>query len=399
MLANAFNVFCHVAAIERIGRIGERTGLGDARGRPFLDLLPLDVEELRLVARIEEKRPFLAVDKRTRADVHHRLLVAVAGELKGDEFLAGILERSVEGVRPFVVVFAAAEEHSRRTLHRFRMSDPERPAGGIGEVRRVVAALGRAPVAEPVPVVVNDVVAVVAARRGALPELPVEPLRNGGRFAAADRGAVGHIPALRPLELSDDSRRTDIVDGFAVRKRSAALIAHLEDRARLIPGVDYDFALTRTEAAGLLHIDRLARAHREHRRIRVPVVGRYRNDAVDRLVFQNLAQILLLAGLDAGDFLDLGGGEIKRARIDIADIGDFHPGDFQCRTHDLSTPPLGVAADHRQPHAVRGRIRAERLTGRRDEKSSGTGLDEISPVHCLLLVLMSDGFELKSCAA
>ena len=370
-----------MAAIERIGRIGERTGLGDPCCSPLLDLLTLDIVKFNLIAGIEEQRALFAVDERTGSDIHHRLLVAVAGELKSDELLAGIFKRRIESIRPFIVIVRTAEKHSRAALHFLRIVDTKRPASCVGEVRSVVAALGSTPIAEPVPVVVDDVVAVFAARSRALPKFPIEPLRDCGRLAAANRSTIRHIPALAPLEFPDNSARTDVINRLLVRERSAALVAHLEYHARLVPGVDENLAFTRAEAARLLDIDGLARTHSEHRRIGMPVIGRNGNDAVNRLILENLAQILLLARLIAGSLLDLRSSEIERTRIYIAHPGNLNARHLQRRTQNLGTTTLGVATDHCEAHTVGRRIHAEGLACRSDEKCAGTCFDEISSVH------------------
>ena len=113
----------------------------------------------------------------------------------------------------------------------------------------------------------------------------------------------------------------------------------------------------------------------------MPVIGSNGNDAVYRLVLENLAQILFLARLEAGNLLDLGRGEIERTRINIAHPGDFNSRHLQRRTQNLRTTALGVATDHGEAHTVGRRIHAESLACRCDEKCAGTCFDEISSVH------------------
>src|SRR5256886_4977972 len=63
------------------------------------------------------------------------------------------------------------------------------PARDVDLVRAVVADLARAPPPEPMPVVVDDVVAVRGVGRRALPQLVIEVGRHGRGLAASNRGA------------------------------------------------------------------------------------------------------------------------------------------------------------------------------------------------------------------
>src|SRR5881409_2415384 len=86
-----------------------------------------------------------------------------------------------------------------------RIVDAERPSAEVDRVRAVVARLARAPVPEPMPVVVDDIVAVGASGRRALPEVVVEPARDRRFLAAAYRAAVTRIPGAPIIHAPDCS--------------------------------------------------------------------------------------------------------------------------------------------------------------------------------------------------
>src|SRR6185503_3519856 len=61
------------------------------------------------------------------------------------------------------------------------------PAANVDHVHAVIAEFAGAPVPEPMPMVMNEVIAVRAFGCGALPERPVEPRGRGSFLAVPDR--------------------------------------------------------------------------------------------------------------------------------------------------------------------------------------------------------------------
>src|SRR5258707_1347022 len=74
-----------------------------------------------------------------------------------------------------------------------------------GEFRSIVADLACSPIREPVPVVVNDVVAVRRARRRTLPQLVVEIRRHRDNFASTNSIPRVRVPRAREIRLSDSA--------------------------------------------------------------------------------------------------------------------------------------------------------------------------------------------------
>src|SRR4029077_621968 len=70
-----------------------------------------------------------------------------------------------------------------------RVAHAQRPTGDVDLVRAVVEDLARSPAPEPMPIVLDDVVAVRRTGRGALPQRVVQIRRDGRWFPAADRAA------------------------------------------------------------------------------------------------------------------------------------------------------------------------------------------------------------------
>ena len=247
------------------------------------------------------------------------------------------------------------------------------------------------------PVVVDDVVAIGYARRRPLPQVPVQPLGHGHGLALADRIAMRHVPCLAPRGLADQLALPDQLRRDAERHGRAPLAALLEHHARLSPRIEDHLALVRTERARLLHVDCLARAHRHHCAPRVEVVGRLGHhgapgvevvgrlgeDAVDGLVLEDLAQVLLLLRTARAVALLLHevGRVVHRARIHVAHVGDLHARHLERALHDGRAASLFTAAHEREPHAIRRRIRAKRPTGGRNEERARPAEDKFFSVH------------------
>ena len=122
----------------------------------------------------------------------------------------------------FEMVPPADRGDARRVVH------AQRPAGDVELVGPVVADLARPPALEPVPVVVDDVVAIGGARRRALPQLVVEVRGDGHTFAATDRLASIRIPGLGEVGATDDAV-PDRLHGLDAARSGAPLRAHLDD--------------------------------------------------------------------------------------------------------------------------------------------------------------------------
>src|SRR5205814_9732065 len=111
-----------------------------------------------------------------------------APSLPGDRTAAVELEGRLLRVGELPVVVEVVAAARRRDAH--RMIDAEGPAGDVDLMRAVVVDLARAPAAEPVPVVVNHVVAVWRTRRRPLPQLVIEIRRHGRDLAPPDGRAA-----------------------------------------------------------------------------------------------------------------------------------------------------------------------------------------------------------------
>src|SRR5207302_3097939 len=77
------------------------------------------------------------------------------------------------------------------------------PAGEVQRVDAVVAEFARAPMPEPVPVVVQNVVVEGTFRSWTLPKRVVQPLGDGGRLAVANRATTIRVPRAGEEDLAD----------------------------------------------------------------------------------------------------------------------------------------------------------------------------------------------------
>ena len=63
----------------------------------------------------------------------------------------------------------------------------------------IVERFTGAPVPEPMPIVMNDIVVVRAPRRRSLPQFIIEPRGHGSRFSVANRGALVVVPGAAKI--------------------------------------------------------------------------------------------------------------------------------------------------------------------------------------------------------
>ena len=111
---------------------------------------------------------------------------------------------------------------------------------------------------EPVPVVRMHIVFVRAARRGPLPQVPIELRRHRHFFADADRLAHIAVPGFCVVRTANKAGVNFIDDLDGVRRR-ALLRAHLHELAVFLLRLHQHGALGRIVAARLFYIDVLAR--------------------------------------------------------------------------------------------------------------------------------------------
>ena len=205
---------------------------------------------------------------------------------------------------------------------------------------------------EPVPVVVYDIVPEsLHARRGALPQIPVQPPGDRNLPADADRRAVVHIPRFgvaHPADLAGADRRNGL-DHVGPR---TALVAHLHHTVVFQGRADQQFVFRRVMARRLLEIDMLAGLHGHDGRGGMPVVGHGDHHGIDILRLEQTAQIPLAAGFAPADLGDILAAFGQSARIDIAHTG------YLAVPHLRKTLSQGIAArihaDHADPDALVG---------------------------------------------
>ena len=168
----------------------------------------------------------------------------------------------------------------------------ESPAGLVELVGILVAQVAVARDVVPVPVVMELLAGWHLRRCRARPEVEVEAGRN--------RGVSIDQPDARPVAVADGPRDFDVADLPALHEierlphagHAAALHAHLAHASELPRPLRHHAALLHVVAAGLLHVDILARLHRPDGHQGVPVVGCGDRDGVDVLAVEQAADIL-----------------------------------------------------------------------------------------------------------
>ena len=185
-----------------------------------------------------------------------------------------------------------AETH--HPLGKFLLADT--PAGLVEFVGILVAKVAVAGDVIPVPVVMELLAGRDLGRGGARPEVEVESRRDrcggvdqpdAGPFAVADGPGHLHVADLPALHE---------VERFPHAGRAAALHAHLAHASELPRPLRHHAAFLHVVAAGLFHVDVLARLHRPDGHEGVPVVGRGDRDGIDVLAVQKAADILHVGG-------------------------------------------------------------------------------------------------------
>src|ERR1039458_5568521 len=172
----------------------------------------------------------------------------------GDPLVTEV-ESGDNGIRGFPVVFVEiAVAAAGHPLGEFHAQSPTRE---VERVDAVVAKFAGAPIPEPMPVVMDDIILEWPFGRGPLPQGIIEPLRHGGRFAVADRGAVIGVP---PTGKAHPAKLASVqgVDGLNHPRPTAALVAHLHDALVFARSGHHEFALAQVVAARFLDIDMLA---------------------------------------------------------------------------------------------------------------------------------------------
>src|SRR5690606_31860519 len=231
----------------------------------------------RIVDRVagvgEDERALLAVEDRALVSI-----AAAAQAFPDDRRL--VLELEGDDVRVGSLLIVVEPEPAARGADSARVIDPESPAAEVDHMHAVVSDLARSPVPEPMPVVMDDVVLVRAARRGPLPEIEVEPVGDLGRLTLSDRLARVPVPRARVIDAADHAA-AELFHRFDDEGVAPPLVPHLTDARMLARGLDHELAFARRVAAGLLDVDMLPGRARENRRRRVPVVRRGDDERVD----------------------------------------------------------------------------------------------------------------------
>src|SRR5580658_1349525 len=153
------------AACNGVGWIDRHIGLD------FFDKLMFIVENLIVAKAKVDEAPTITIDDKSPAGSFDGIVITAAS-FPGNGFPFRKFVARDLGVRSLPVVFegvtAAGGNYLLREIH------SEEPAAAIDLVCAVVAGFTGSPMPEPMPIVVHEVVLVVAARSGSLPQLEVE---------------------------------------------------------------------------------------------------------------------------------------------------------------------------------------------------------------------------------
>src|ERR1039458_6314187 len=246
-------------------------------------------------------------------------------DFKDQYLLRGALvefESGGQGVGRLLIVIE--NEMAAEAADRGGIFHSQAPAGHIELVNSLVAQVAVAVIPKPVPVVVQPVSRVLVLGRRSQPEIVVDARRHGFHRLAADGVAPFEAEAAGHVDVAEQA----ILDVLHNRAADAgALLAAVLHHAPVLPRGKSDLAgLEHIVRAGLLHVDVLAGLARPDGLERMAVVGGGDGDGVDRLVFQELAQVGVSRGTLSLGFFERGYLRVEHRFIDVAEGGDFHVG-------------------------------------------------------------------------
>src|ERR1041385_3115443 len=144
------------------------------------------------------QRAFLAIED--DADLRALEAARVAALAFPDDAFVAEIERGHARVGRFLVVVVvkavAAAGNAARRIHL------QSPAGEVKTMDAVVPKFGGAPMPEPMPVVVQDVVLEWPFGGGPLPQGVIKPIRHRGELAVSDGGAMIGVPAASEEQVA-----------------------------------------------------------------------------------------------------------------------------------------------------------------------------------------------------
>ncbi len=179
-----------------------------------------------------------------------------------------------------------------------------------------------------------------------------------------------------------DHALPQLLHGFSQRGGRTAVRAVLDDAVVFACGGDELLAFPITMRTGLFDINVLARLASPDAHQRVPVIRRCDRDGVNRLVFEQLANVHVLFGPLASVLFNLAAALLEHGVVHVTYGGDLdvcHPG--ICFDVRIALP---VDADHGDTdHAVRAAGVCLDVEAERGRGGGGGGiLDEITSLHC-----------------
>ena len=229
----------------------------------------------------------------------------------------------------------------------------ERPTHHVELVNALVAELAVAVVPLPMPLVVQAQIAERAVGSGAFPQVVMDARGNRPFLVRADAVAPFVGEAAGQVNLADQPL-LELLNALDDFRAGAVLRAVLNDAAVTARGADGLLAFESIVRERLFDIDVLARLAGPYRAQRVPVIRRGLEHHVDRLVFEQLADVVVNGGLVAGAF-DVVAETLGHDRlVDVAQRGqlDVLGGEF-LDGGNVRAPPA-AQADHRRADAVVG---------------------------------------------
>ncbi|SPE29499.1 hypothetical protein SBA2_450115 [Acidobacteriia bacterium SbA2] len=274
-------------------------------------------------------------------ELHHAPLAVRHIELPGH----------VERVGRLLVVIEHEVPADGRNL--VRKLHSQAPTRHVEFVDALVADVSVPRVPDPMPVVMEPVLAERLHGRRACPEVVVDPRRHWFRFGVADGVPPLVAKAARKVKVSKQAF-AHLLHSLDDRFTGAAVCAVLHNPVVLLDGAQQLAALPPVVGKRLFNVNVFARLAAPDGLQRMPVVGCGDRNRVDGFVVQQLAQVDESRRPLNAHLLDFRQALVEHVLIHVAERGEFHV--LHVAILFDVRPTLPVQAHYSNTHAV---IRAE----------------------------------------
>ena len=186
-------------SVQCLGRIHQIVRVNLYLAVLFLDKLIIHIIDTVSVIAWNNQIPFGPIEDNAGGTILNLLKITTT-KFQGHRFFPAIIDVDDLCVGRFPIIMIAIT--SSDGVNPGRVVQFHTPTEHVDHVRAVVQGLACAPMPEPMPVVMHDVVFVRTAWGRALPKVPIQPLRHSCFFPFTNRGSIICIPSLSEEDIT-----------------------------------------------------------------------------------------------------------------------------------------------------------------------------------------------------